>query len=111
MFEDELIKIENRKKATKNFRLSVVALGLLFLSGLVYFTAIKSFSSPQNRLLSWLLVLLVYALALSSGVVGIMVFKSSIASLYTFRNYKNYIALGLSVFVLVFLANEILRRL
>lgn len=110
MFEEELAEIENRKRATRNLKLSIVAVVLSLSWKEMFFLISGSFFSSGTRLALWLLVILFYGTVAASGIVGIIAFKSSIASLYTFRNYKNYVALGLSVFVLVFLANEILLQ-
>ena len=110
MFEEELAEIENRKRATRNLKLSIVAVVLSLSWKEMFFLISGSFFSSGTRLALWLLVILFYGIVAASGIVGIIAFKSSIASLYTFRNYKNYVALGLSVFVLVFLANEILLQ-
>ena len=110
MFEEELAEIENRKRATRNLKLSIVAVVLSLSWKEMFFLISGSFFSSGTRFALWLLVILFYGIVAASGIVGIIAFKSSIASLYTFRNYKNYVALGLSVFVLVFLANEILLQ-
>ena len=111
MFEKELIEIANAKRATRNLRYALIAVGLLIFAGLIMFLIIDSLAPMHNRILTWFLVLVYYGLLAASAIIAIIAFKWSQVGIRTYKNYRNFIALGLSIFVLVMVANEIFQRL
>jgi len=99
------------KKNSKNLRNSLLSLGLLISSGLSYFLGVDSFYPGHSDVVSWTLIILFYGLMLLSAIVAILTLVNSFNAIKTSKNSKTYVAIGVSIFVLLAIAYEILQRL
>jgi CDP-diglyceride synthetase len=109
--DKELHEITAKKNSKKNLRTSLLSLGLLILSGLSFFFGVDSFYPRHSELLSRTLIILFYGLMLLSAIVAILTLINSFSAIKTSKDSKTYVAIGISIFVLVAIAYEILQRL
>ena len=111
MLEKELQEINNRDNAVKNLKYSLLSLGFLILSAIVFFITVDSFHPGRNKAMGWILVILFYGLTILAAVVATVAFKNSFNAIKTYKNNKNYIALAISIVVLLAMLNQMYQRL
>lgn len=110
LLTDEAQELLNKKNSKKNLIISLVSVGLLILSALAYMLALDSFSVKNDRTYIQVLILLFYGLMVLAGIVALVSFKRSLSAMQKSKEKGNYIALVISIFVVMLVANEILKR-
>lgn len=110
MFEEELLEIENKKKATLNLKWAFAGLLFLTLSGIIFLIAMNSFNVGHSNLFSWFLVISHYLLMIVAAIVAMIALKKSLNAVKTFKSNKNYVAIGICILVLAAVGNELLQR-
>ena len=111
MTDKEFQGITAKMTLKRNLRKSLISLGLFILSGSIFFFAADSFFLGHSKIVSWTLIILFYGLMLLSAILAVLTIVNSFSTLKTTKDSKNYIAIGISILVLLVVANEILQRL
>ena len=111
MIDKELQDITAKKNSKKNLKRSLLSLGLLILSALTFLIGIDSFYLGHSDAVSWTLIILFYGLMALSAILAVLTLANSFSTINTTKDNKNYIAIGISILVLLAIANEILQRL
>ena len=111
MTDKEFQDITAKMNSKKNLRKSLISLGLLILSGSIFFFAADSFYVGHSHIVSWALIILFYGLMLLSGILAVLTVVNSFNTLKSTKDSKNYVAIGISILVLLAVANEIFKRL
>ena len=111
MTEKEFRDITAKMTSKKNLRRSLISLGLLILSGSISFFAADSFYLGHSDIVTWTLIILFYGLLLLSAILAVLTIINSISTIKTTKDSKNYIAIGISILVLLAVANDIRQRL
>jgi Kef-type K+ transport system membrane component KefB len=110
LLTDEAQELLNKKNAKRNLVISLVSLGILILSALVYMLVLDSFSVDSNRTTIQILILLFYGLMILAGILALISFKRSLSAMQKSNEKGNHIALVISILVVMAVANEILKR-
>ena len=111
MTDKEFQEITAKMTSKKNFRKSLISLGLLILSGPIFFFSFDSFYPGHSSVVSWALIILFYVLISLAAILAILTLVNSFITLKTTKDSKNYIAIGISILVLFAVAKEILQQL
>ena len=112
MLEEEFQEDFLRKKlANKNLRNAFIALGLLILSGVAFLIGSDSFYLDDSDVLIHALIISFYGLALLSFILTVMTLINSLNAVRKMKDSKNYVAIAITVLILIALGNEILQRL
>jgi len=111
MIDKEFQDITAKMTSKKNLRKSLISLGLFILSGPIFFFAADSFYLGHSDIVSWTLIILFYGLMLLSAILAVLTVVNSFITLKTTKDSKNYIAIGISILVLLAVAKEILQQL
>lgn len=111
MLDDELQEIADRQVESKYLKGAYLTLGVLILYGIVTYFAFDSFYAGHSLLWSRFLILTSYGLMGLSIIAAIMVLRTSFKCIKTSRSARNYIAIGISIFVLFIIAIDIMSRL
>jgi len=111
MLEEELQELNEKNRSIRNLKTSLFSLGLLILSGFIFYIFIDSIHPGLNVIFLWSLLVLFYGSMILAGVVAIVALRRTITSLKTYACSRNYFALIISILVLLDICNEIYRRL
>jgi len=99
------------KQAAKNLRNAILAISLWFLSAILAFMVADVIAVGLNRTIGWGLIILYLGMVVSAGLLALYALVGSINANRLVKNRKNYIAMGLSILVLLAVAWEIVSRL
>lgn len=111
MLDNELQEIADRQVESNNLKRAYLSLGALLLYGMVTFLAFDSFSSAHGLLWSKFLILSSYGLMGLTIVFAILAFWTSFKSIKLSKSRRNYVAMGISIFVLFIIAIDVMSRL
>jgi len=104
-------EIEDKKNSNKNLKMSIISVGLLIVASITFFLGIDSFYPGHSQIITLTLIVLFYLLMVVAAIVATLTLKKSLDTLKTSKNSKNYIAIGISILVLLIIDYEILQRL
>ena len=111
MLEEELTEIANKNEAAKNLKISLLSFGLIILSEVIFVITVNSFGRGHDKIFMWSLVIIFYALKVGAAIAAIIAFKNSYMALKSYKNNKNYFAIGISILVLLIFIKQVYGRL